>query len=284
MFPTTSHDSLVSAEYQQTGKPFVIGVAGGSASGKSGFCELIRQKMIEDFNVVEDNVLILNATNFYKSLSDANITLAKEGKYNFDHPFAIDLDLLCKTLRSLVSGRSTVFCRYNFATFQQEIIGILENTPSIIIIEGILVIYFEKLRDILNMKIFLDVDSDTRLSNTVLRDTIDDNDRLIKPLDQVLDEWLNYVKPSFEDYVLPSKKYADVVVPRGIENVVAINLIVQHVYELVKNGEVGRSKTSASLGSLVNLEKIPEESLPLSPRMETFTFDSGESIYKPVPE
>ena len=278
MFSSVSLDSLVSTDHQTESKPFVIGIAGGSASGKSEFCNLIQEKLIVEFGVQKDEILTLSASNFYRSLSKEKVKLAIEGKYNFDHPFAFDIDLLRSTIKNLISGgRSTVLYNYNFNTFQQEKVDLLETSPSIIIIEGILTLYFEELRNIFSMKLFLDVDGDTRLSNTVIRDTVGDNKRRIKPINQVLDEWLNSVKPSFEDYVLPSKKYADVVVPRGAENIVAIDLVTQHIYDLWRTGQVGsRRKVSTANG-------LTEES-PTSPRMEIFSFDNGESIYKPVPE
>lgn len=286
MFSSLSYDSLVSAAIESTDcKPFVIGIAGGSASGKSKFCELIQCKLNNEFNVPKDAILVLNASNFYKSLSEDKIKLALTGMYNFDHPFAFDIDLLQKTLQCLIIGQRTKLYQYNFNTFQQECIGYCEDYPSIILIEGILVLYFDELRPLFSMKVFLDVDSDTRLSNTVMRDTVDGKLRRTKLIDQVLDEWLNNVKPSFEDYVLPSKKHADVVVPRGLDNTVAIDLIVQHIYDLFRSGQVGskRKLFGNASGSLNKIAEETEES-PTSPRMEMFSFDNGESIYKPVPE
>ncbi len=283
MIHSISADSLISTkEYPIKSRPFVIGVAGGSASGKSEFCKQISEKLIDEFQLDPHSIIILNASSFYKSLTQGNIELAADGRYNFDHPFAFDVDLMSLTLKSLAIGRKTELYEYNFNTFQQDSIGIIESCPSVILIEGILVLYFEELRNLFSMKVFLDVDSDTRLSQAVIRDTMS-NSRRLKPIDLVLDEWLNHVKPSFEDYVLPSKKYADVVVPRGIDNIVAIDLIVQHIFDLWRSGHVGIRKKNAMYNS-GSLDKTQEENSPSSPRLESFVFDNAESIYKPVPE
>lgn len=106
-----------------------------------------------------------------------------------------------------------------------------DMTPDILIIEGILVFYYPKIRELCQMKLFVDCDADTRLSRRVLRDMNDYH----RPLDQVLAYYQKYVKPAFEEFCLPTKKYADVIIPRGAENSVAINLIVQHLNDYLNS-------------------------------------------------
>ncbi len=107
---------------------------------------------------------------------------------------------------------------------------ILIEQPNVVIISGLLTIYSKRVRDLLNLKVFVDVDSDTRLSRLVVRDT---TTRYKKPVETVLNGYLKFVKPSFEEFILPSKKFADVVIPRGDANLVAIDLLSSHLNDIL---------------------------------------------------
>lgn len=202
--------------------PFIIGVAGGTASGKTSVCELIMSSLRDQ------RVAVISQDSFYKPLTQEEKERVAE--YNFDHPNAFDWDLLSETMSKLKypekAGRKPLEIPvYDFITHSR-----LNETKSIygvdiILLEGILVFYAPELRELFDMKIFVDADADTRLARRVIRD-INHRGRDVMG---VLRQYEKFVKPSFEEYVLPTKKYADVIIPRGADNLVAINLIVQHI-------------------------------------------------------
>ncbi len=126
-----------------------------------------------------------------------------------------------------------------------------ENVPDVLIIEGILVFYYPKIRDLCNMKLFVDCDADTRLSRRVLRDM----NEFKRPLDHILGYYQKYVKPAFEEFCLPTKKYADVIIPRGAENGVAINLIVQHINDYLNSSNSNKLAANAASPISITLSK-----------------------------
>jgi len=175
--------------------PFIIGVAGGTASGKTSVCELIMQQL------KNRRVAMMSLDSFYRPLSHEERANVRE--YNFDHPDAFDWDLLSETLKSLRDGKSVNIPVYDFVTHSRApdksttIYG-----ADVIIIEGILIFYIAEMRNIMDMKIFVDADSDTRLARRIVRD-INQRGRDIMG---VIRQYERSVKPAFEEYVLPTKK------------------------------------------------------------------------------
>jgi len=219
-------------------KPFLIGVAGGSASGKSTVCAKIMEQLDQDR--VESNqrrVVIISQESFYRELSAEEAEDAKVGNFDFDHPDAFDFEMTLDTLRKVKAGETVQIPLYDSvnATRKKESITIFP--ADVIMFEGILTIYFKELRDMLDMKLFVDTDSDTRLSRRVLRDTQERG----RDLEQVLATYANFVKPAFEEFCLPTKKYADVIIPRGSDNTVAIGLIVQHIKDILNGNKSSRT-------------------------------------------
>ncbi|CAF0929167.1 unnamed protein product [Didymodactylos carnosus] len=212
-------------------KPFLIGVAGGPCSGKSTVCE----KIVKDLECLTDNqanrVAVIALEHFYRPKSAEQRVLATRGDWNLDHPVAFDDELLFTTLQDLLNGKTVRINRYDVRTFS-HIDGEYENIEpvDVIIMEGILVFYFPQIRDLFNMKLFVDTDADTRLARRVLRDMKLHG----RNLEHILNSYTNYVKPAFEDFCLPTKKYADVIIPRGADNSVAVDLIVQHIKDFLK--------------------------------------------------
>ncbi|CAL1286893.1 unnamed protein product [Larinioides sclopetarius] len=185
--------------------PFLIGVAGGTASGKSTVCQKIMEKVGEySTEHQQRQVICISQDSFYKELTSEEKKKAAKGKYNFDHPDAFDNELMHKVLKEILAGRSVQIPVYDFKT---------NSSPEI--------------RDLFHMKLFVDTDPDTRLSRRVLRDTKERG----RDLDQILTQYTTYVKPAFEDFCLPTKKYADVIIPRGADNEVAICIIVQTIQD-----------------------------------------------------
>ncbi|KNC87421.1 uridine-cytidine kinase B [Sphaeroforma arctica JP610] len=171
----------------------------------------------------EGVAVLIHQDSFYKTL-DKSIDVST---YNFDHPDAFDLDEMNWVLRELSEGRSVDLPKYNFKTHSRMEETERLNPAKIILLEGIMSFYTSALRETYDMKLFVDCDDDERLGRRVLRDI----QHRGRDLDGVLRQYIQYVKPSFEDFILPTKKYADVIIPRGASNHVAIDLIVEHIKE-----------------------------------------------------
>ncbi|KAL6518785.1 Uridine kinase-like protein 5 [Orobanche hederae] len=198
--------------------PFIIGVAGGTASGKTTVCNMIISQLHD-----QQRVVLVNQDAFYHSLS--NEQLQKVGEYNFDHPDAFNTELLLSCMEKLRHGRTVRIPNYDFKTHKSTEPARMVNPSDVIILEGILVLHDSRVRALMNMKIFVDTDSDVRLARRIQRDTVERG----RNVENVLDQYIKFVKPSFEEFILPSKKHADVIIPRGGDNDVALDLIVQHI-------------------------------------------------------
>eukprot|EP01120_Amphizonella_sp_Union-15-10_P001398 TRINITY_DN1147_c0_g2_i1.p1 TRINITY_DN1147_c0_g2~~TRINITY_DN1147_c0_g2_i1.p1 ORF type:complete len:317 (+),score=38.05 TRINITY_DN1147_c0_g2_i1:216-1166(+) len=221
-----------SKDNKTTKSVFIIGIAGGTASGKTSVCELIIQQLSTE------RVVTISLDSFYKPLTHKQLENVSE--YNFDIPDAFDWDLLQETLHNLYLGKGATFPKYDFGTHSRieseshKILGLV----NVILLEGILVFYKKEIRDYLDLMIFVDTDSDVRLARRVMRDMKFRG----RTLDSILMQYEKTVKPAFEDFIWPTKKYADVVIPRGAENTIAINLIVEHIRHkmLTKNRTINR--------------------------------------------
>ncbi|XP_006647152.1 uridine kinase-like protein 3 [Oryza brachyantha] len=198
-------------------EPFVIGVAGGASSGKSTVCKMIIEQLRDQ------RVVVVTQESFYYGLSDEELVHVHD--YNFDHPDAFDTELLLSCMENLKHGKAVDIPNYNFKTYKSVASARKVNPSDVIILEGILVFHDSRVRDLMNMKIFVDTDADVRLTRRIRRDTIDKG----RDIKTVLDQYSKFVKPAFEDFILPTKKYADIIIPRGGDNDVAIDLIVQHI-------------------------------------------------------
>nr|CAH7713011.1 unnamed protein product [Callosobruchus chinensis] len=201
-------------------EPFVIGICGGSASGKT----TVAQKIIESLGVPW--VTLLSMDSFYKVLNEKQHDMAGRNEYNFDHPDAFDFDLLIATLQRLKEGRKVEVPVYNFVTHSRETRTVKTMYgANVIIFEGILTFHHPKVVEMLDMKIFVDTDADVRLARRLKRDISQRG----RDLEGVLKQYTGMVQPSFNHYIAPLMSHADIIVPRGGENEVAIQLIVQHV-------------------------------------------------------
>ncbi|KAK7316150.1 hypothetical protein VNO77_34923 [Canavalia gladiata] len=198
-------------------QPFFIGVAGGTASGKTNVCHMITTQLHDR------RVVLINQDSFYYSLSDK--ILQKVNDYNFDHPDAFDTKLMLSCLEKLKCGQPVTIPNYDMNCHKRIEPERQVQPADIIILEGILILHDSRVRDLLNMKIFVDEDSDVRLTRRVQRLAIERG----RNIENVLDQYSRFVKPSFEDFVLPTKKHADIIIPHAGENDVAIDLIVQNI-------------------------------------------------------
>ncbi|XP_031474655.1 uridine/cytidine kinase UKL1, chloroplastic-like [Nymphaea colorata] len=212
-------DGLVSSSTPSRRQRFLIGVSGGTASGKTTVCDKIIQQLHDH------RVVLMNQDSFYRGLTAEELERAHD--YNFDHPDAFDTEQLLDCMAKLKDGQSVNVPIYDFKTHQRCSDSFRKvNASDVIILEGILVFHDEQVRDMMNMKIFVDTDDDVRLARRIRRDTVERG----RDINSVLEQYAKFVKPAFDEFILPSKKYADVIIPKGGDNHVAIDLIVQHIH------------------------------------------------------
>ena len=204
----------------------IIGIAGGSGSGKS----TIARRLVEEFG---DKVTVLRHDDYYKAHHD--ITYEERTRINYDCPEAFDTDLMAEHLRLLREGRAVDCPVYDYTVHDRsdEVRRVEPN--SVLIIDGILVLAEKQLRDLMDIKILVDTDADVRIIRRIIRDVRDRR----RTLESVVDQYLDTVKPMHEMYVEPSKKFADIIIPEGGRNIVALDMIKHRV-----NRELGISETS----------------------------------------
>ncbi|CAN1134007.1 Uridine kinase-like protein 4 [Linum perenne] len=261
--PTTSASDDI---YKQ---PFVIGVAGGAASGKTTVCDMIIQQLHDQ------RVVLVNQDSFYFNLSEEELKRVHE--YNFDHPDAFDNDQLLSVMEKLRRGQAVDIPKYDFKSYKSDVFPARRVNPSdVIILEGILILHDSRIRDLMNMKIFVDIDADVRLARRIRRDTGEKG----RDIATVLDQYSKFVKPAFDDFILPTKKYADIIIPRGGENHVAIDLIVQHIR--TKLGQHDLCKIYPNLYVIQSTFQVVEHGLGHLPFTEKQVLTPTGSVYTGV--
>lgn len=202
--------------------PILIGIAGGTGSGKSTVTK-------EIFKAITDtNVAILEQDSYYKDQS--HLSFEERVKTNYDHPFAFDNELLIKHLLDLSAGKSIEKPIYDFENHNRKKETITVHPKDIIILEGILILFEEEIRNLLEIKIFVDTDSDVRVIRRILRDIKDRG----RTLDSVILQYMGTVRPAHLQFVEPTKRYADIIIPEGGYNKVAIDIIVAKVKDIIK--------------------------------------------------
>ena len=191
----------------------IIGIAGGTGSGKTTFVNQI----IKDLPTGE--VCIISQDSYYKATD--NLTYEERKQINFDHPAAIDFGLIVQQLEILKSGKKIEQPLYSFVT-HNRIKDTLEKRPSkVVIIEGILIFNNKALRDLIDIKIFINAATDERLIRRIKRDTSERG----RDIDEVLSRYQNTLKPMHRDFIAPSKKFADIIIPNDKYNTVAIDIV-----------------------------------------------------------
>ncbi|KAF8525854.1 armadillo/beta-catenin/plakoglobin [Hysterangium stoloniferum] len=214
--------------YGEDGLPFsdafVIGIAGGSGSGKTH----VAQQIIESLGYLP-TVAIISQDSFYKVHSPEDLELAFANQYDFDHPNAIDMPLFASCLSDLKACKQTNIPVYSFSEHQRLPETKYLYGATIIIVEGILVLQDPAMRALYDLKIFVQCDSDLMLARRIRRDVQERG----RDMEGILDQYLRFVKPSYDNFVVPSSKYADIIVP-GLDNAVAIDLISTHIRRKLK--------------------------------------------------
>lgn len=201
--------------------PTIIGVAGGSASGKS---TLVR-KLQEAF--VEEDVTTLCHDFYYKAHNE--LSFEERTQLNYDHPNAFDTDMMIEHIQALKAGRSIERPVYSFTEHNRLDQTVVVQPAKVIILDGILILENKALRDLMDMKVYVDTDDDVRLARRLVRDVQERG----RDLNSVLKQYFTTVKPMHRDFVEPSKRYANIIIPEGGFNDVALSLLIKNVRALI---------------------------------------------------
>jgi uridine kinase len=198
-------------------RPLIIGIAGGSGSGKS----TVARKVADALR--EASVAFIDMDAYYRNF--AHLPLEERRRINWDHPDAFDLELFLAHLTRLAAGEAIDKPIYDFVTHTRAPRTERVEPADVIVIDGILLFVEERVRELCDVKVFVDTDADIRLIRRLRRDTRERG----RPLEEILEQYLSTVQPMHLQFVEPSKRYADVIVPRGGHNAVAIEMIVAKI-------------------------------------------------------
>ena len=198
-------------------KPVIIGVAGGSGSGKTTVCN----KICDYFT--GKSIVMIEHDSYYRDQSD--LSFEERLKTNYDHPFAFDTDLLVEQLEKLQNNESIEVPVYDYSRHTRSEEKIVVEPQDVIILEGILILEDKRLRDLMDIKIYVDTADDLRIIRRIERDMKERG----RSLDSIIDQYLSVVREMHEQFIEPSKKYADVIIPEGGHNQVAIDLVISKI-------------------------------------------------------
>lgn len=202
-------------------EPIIIGIAGGTGSGKSTFVERLK-------SVVGNEVVTLTHDFYYKA--NSHLPFEERAKLNYDHPHAFDTDKMVEDLRLLKKGVGIYHPLYDFVNHTRSEDSIYVEPKPVIIVEGILIFEHKELREMCDMKIFVDTDADVRIIRRIMRDVKERG----RSLESVVQQYLNTVKLMHEEFVEPSKRHADIIVPEGGYNQVALAMMIDRIRALLK--------------------------------------------------
>lgn len=207
-------------------RPVVIGVAGGTGSGKTTVAnEIVKALGTESIAMIPQDA-------YYKD--QGHLSYEERIQTNYDHPLAFDTDLLIKHLDQLLNDQSVEMPVYDFKQHTRSKETIRIEPKNVVIVEGILVLEDERLRKRMDIKLFVDTDADVRIIRRLLRDI----QYRGRTLNSVVDQYLQLVRPMHEQFVEPTKKYADIIIPEGGENTVAIDLMVTKIKSILRKHEL----------------------------------------------
>lgn len=202
-------------------RPIFIGITGGTGSGKS----TIAKEIYRQFG--EDCIAMIEQDSYYKDQS--HLSMEDRVKTNYDHPNAFDNNLLVSHLESLLNGHSIQKPSYDFSIHNRIEDTTKVEPKEIVIVEGILILEDPRIRELLDIKIYVDTDADVRIIRRMVRDI---NERG-RTMESVINQYLNVVKPMHNQFTEPTKKFADIIIPEGGHNKVAIDIIVAKIKEVL---------------------------------------------------
>ena len=203
-------------------KPVIIGIAGGSASGKT----TIARKIIETFENT-NSITIIKEDDYYNDQS--NLSFEDRKKTNYDHPLAFDHELMRFQLLELMNNRIIEKPTYDYTVHNRSTVTEIVEPKDVIIVEGLFVLEEKEIRDLLDIKVFVDTPNDVRFIRRLVRD-INERGRV---LDNIIEQWLSTVRVMHEEFIEPSKKYADVIIPEGGGNSVGIDLLITKINSIL---------------------------------------------------
>lgn len=202
-------------------KPIVIGVTGGSGSGKTSVSRAILDKF------TDVSILLLEQDFYYKDQSE--LPFEERLKTNYDHPFAFDTDLFIEDLKKLIHYESIEQPVYDYSKHTRSDQVIHREPKEVIIVEGILILEDQRLRDLMDIKVYVDTDDDIRIIRRIKRDM----ESRGRTLDSVIHQYLTVVKPMHQQFIEPTKKFADIIIPEGGQNQVAIDLMTTKIASIL---------------------------------------------------
>ena len=199
---------------------YFIGIAGGTASGKTTIVSMLS-------DVLGEKGQIIYLDSYYHAFSDK--TLAERKQQNYDHPDSFDFEALVEDIKSLKAGKTIRMPVYDYVNFTRSDSFVEVKPHPVIVVEGMLVLFYPQLRELLDLKIFIDTPDDERLIRRIRRDTIERG----RSLDSILDQYQTTVRPMHEQFIGPSKKFADIIIPRGAENENGVRILREHIRSLL---------------------------------------------------
>ncbi|KAI8372936.1 uridine kinase family-domain-containing protein [Radiomyces spectabilis] len=255
--------------------PMIVAVAGGADAGKRDLCEVLMKNFSAAYAA---RVVVVSLTDFYRELTPEERGLYEAGKFNLDHPDVFDYQLLEDTLVSMKAGKPTAIPVWDHVHHTKKTTRVIDPV-DVIMLEGTLLFYPKSLRDLMFMKIFIDVDSEKRLVRRVQKAKSRNGHTL--SIKELLTEYVEFVKPMFDDYILPTKKFADLIIPRGIENQAALQVLSNHLDDHLKARSVSRKKRADdSEEPTADIRNTRKPSYRSTELLAT----SAASSYKQIPE
>lgn len=206
-------------------KPVIIAVGGGSASGKT----TVVMEILNELNT--DDVLIIRHDDYYKD--QAHLSIEERLSINYDHPNSLDNDLLLENLSNLINGKDATKPTYDFVSHTRKEEFEIIKSKKVIILEGILILSDRRIRELSDIKIFVQLDPDLRFIRRLTRD-INDRGRTVE---SVIEQYLTTVKPMYHQFISPTKRFADVIIPNDRKHDVAVSIIVGKIQNILDNNK-----------------------------------------------